>query len=212
MADMLAHEAAYRGNAAMQAIAALPVTMCGAGAVGSNLVDNMVRQGFRAIRVVDMDRVEVHNIPTQVWTKREVGQYKAAMLKNGAFASCGAILDAVTQRLEERNAAKVIGRPTLVVDGFDNHASRALVAKHCTDTGTDCLHVGLAKDYAEVIWNESYRVPDDTTAPDVCDYPMARNTIMLAVAVATEAVIRYAVKKEKHSYVITLGDFRVEEI
>jgi len=75
----------------------------------------------------------------------------------------------------------------------------------------DCLHVGLAKDYAEVIWNESYRVPRDTTGPDVCEYPMARNIIMLAATVATEVIIRYAVTKQKKGYVITLGDFKIEE-
>ena len=41
--------------------------MCGAGAVGSNLVDNLARQGAENLCVVDRDRVEEHNVSTQVW-------------------------------------------------------------------------------------------------------------------------------------------------
>ena len=34
------------------------------------------------------------------------------------------------------------------------------------------MHIGLAADYCEIIWNERYRVSSDT-ATDVCDYPLA---------------------------------------
>ena len=34
-----------------------------------------------------------------------------------------------------------------------------------------------------VIWNECYRVPSPSS-DDVCDYPLARNLVMLTVAVA----------------------------
>jgi hypothetical protein len=40
-----------------------------------------------------------------------------------------------------------------------------------------------------VIWDEHYRVPNDTTG-DFCDYPLARNQILLVVAVASEIISR----------------------
>jgi molybdopterin/thiamine biosynthesis adenylyltransferase len=211
MADVLVHERVYRGEAVLMRMAELRVTVCGAGAVGSNLVDNMARQGFRSFTVIDDDRVEAHNIPTQVWSRREVGQCKASMLKNLAFNSTGAAVEAVTHRLETGNAKKYLSPAGLVVDGFDNSASRAVVAEWCRGANKDCLHVGLAKDYAEVVWNERYRVPKDVTGLDVCEYPMARNTILLAVSVASEVIVRYVATREKKSYTITLGDFKVEE-
>jgi molybdopterin/thiamine biosynthesis adenylyltransferase len=211
MADALVHERIYRGDTVLKRVESTHVAVCGAGAVGSNLVDNLVRQGFRKFTVIDDDRVEAHNIPTQVWSKREVGQYKAGMLKNIAYNSSGAAVEAVTHRLDVGNAKKYLAGAGLVVDGFDNSASRAVVAEWCRSAKKDCLHVGLAKDYAEVIWNERYRVPRDVVGLDVCEYPMARNTILLAVAVASEVIVRYVATGEKKNYVITLGDFKVEE-
>lgn len=212
MADVLVHERVYRGEAVMAKMAALQITVCGAGAVGSNLIDNISRQGFKKITVIDDDRVEAHNIPTQVWSRREVGQFKAAMLKNLVFNSSGATVEAVTRRLDDGNVKKYLSTAGLVVDGFDNSASRALVAKYCREAKKDCLHVGLAKDYAEVVWNERYRVPKDVVGQDVCEYPMARNTILLAVSVASEVIVRYVATGEKKDYVITLGDFKVDGV
>ncbi len=37
-------------------------TICGTGALGSHLADNLVRQGARKLAVIDCDRVEQHNI------------------------------------------------------------------------------------------------------------------------------------------------------
>jgi len=212
MADVLVHERIFRGEEVMKRMATIKVAVCGAGAVGSNLVDNLTRQGFKAITVIDDDRVEAHNIPTQVWSRREVGQYKALMLKNLAHNSSGASVEAVTRRLDRMNAKKYLSPADLVVDGFDNSASRGLVYAYCRDAQQECLHVGLAKDYAEVIWNEGYRVPRETVGLDVCEYPMARNTILLAVAVASEVIVRYVATGEKRNYVITLGDFKVEQV
>jgi len=210
VADILVHERTYRGATLMVRMADTRVTVCGAGAVGSNLVDNLSRQGFMNFRVIDDDRVEAHNIPTQVWSRREVGQYKALMLKALAYNSSGAVVEAVTHRLDAGNVRKYLQSAGIVVDGFDNSASRALLAEYCRTTKKDCLHVGLAKDYAEVIWNEQYRVPKDVVGLDVCEYPMARNTIIFAVAVASEVIVRYVATGVKKSYVFTLGDFKVE--
>jgi molybdopterin/thiamine biosynthesis adenylyltransferase len=212
VADILVHERIYRGDALLAKMATTQLTVCGAGAVGSNLVDNLCRQGFRKFMVIDDDRVEAHNTPTQIWSMRELGQFKANMLKALAYNSSGAAVEAVTHRLEAGNVRKYLQPAGLVVDGFDNAASRALVADYCRTAKKDCLHVGLAKDYAEIVWNESYRVPRDVVGLDVCEYPMARNTIILAVVVASEVIVRYLATGKKRNYALTIGDFKIEEL
>ena len=74
-----------------------------------------------------------------------------------------------------------------------------------------CLHIGLSANYAEVIWNESYRVPHDVgdAGADVCDYPLARNLIQFAVALASEAVIRFVLDGQQRNYSFTLRDLRI---
>lgn len=209
MNDVFRHEQAYRGAELLKKMAALPVAVCGCGAVGSNLVENMARQGFQKFTVIDFDRVEDHNRNTQVWSRRDVGQLKAAALKNIVHSNMGIAIEAVTKRLEAANIAKIIPAGALVVDGFDNVESRKIVTEYCLSKKQLCLHIGLFQDYAEVVWNEVYRVPRDSQAPDVCDYPLARNVILLAVSVGTDVVIRYLETKKKESYTITMKDFKI---
>lgn len=44
---------------------------------------------------------------------------------------------------------------------------------------------------------------------DVCDYPLTRNLVQSAVALAGEAVIRFAPPGEKQDYFFTLQDLRI---
>ncbi len=46
-------------------------------------------------------------------------------------------------------------------------------------------------------------------AGDVCDYPLARNLVLLAVAVASEAVVRFVLDGVKQDWSVTLGDFAI---
>jgi tRNA A37 threonylcarbamoyladenosine dehydratase len=55
MAGKFHHERLYRGGESVAKLAAVPVTLCGAGALGSHLAENLARQGFPQLRVVDRD-------------------------------------------------------------------------------------------------------------------------------------------------------------
>ena len=120
----------------------------------------------------------------------------------------GTLITAETKKVEESNIKKLIPTGHIVVDGFDNSASRKLITDHCLKNHIDCLHVGLATGYAEVVWNEVYRVPGDGGV-DVCEYPLSRNITLLATTVAAEALIQYLATGNKNSYDITLGDLNI---
>lgn len=209
MHDIFYHEVLYRGDDALARLAQTRLIVCGAGAVGSNLVDNLVRQGFRQVTIIDFDRVEAHNVGTQTYAESDVGVFKVEVLQAEMFRTVGVEVDAVRQRLMARNVAKLLKNADLVVDGFDNHTSRALVTEHCRAKGLPCLHVGLNADYAEVLWNEDYRVPRDVADADVCDYALARNLIQFAVALASEAVVRFVLHGEKQNFSFTLRDLKI---
>jgi hypothetical protein len=44
-----------------------------------------------------------------------------------------------------------------------------------------------------IVWNPIYRVPSPAN-DDVCDYPLARNLVMLTVAVACEVIRKMGLK------------------
>lgn len=211
------HEEAYRGAAGLAKLASARVVLCGAGAIGSNLADQLARQGCSNLAAIDHDRVEEHNIGTQRYARHDIGSLKAQALQAAVFAATGAELEAVDKHLTEKNARKLLRAADLVVESFDNARSRRLVQDTCRALPKQCLHVGLFEGYAEVVWDDRYRIPKDPlragtgTAVDVCDLPLARNLIMLAVTVAAEAVVSYLLFGRHRSFTITLDDLRISE-
>src|SRR5262249_53998152 len=155
------HEALSRGDSRVAQLASLPLTLCGAGALGSHLADNLARQGFQQIRVIDCDRVEEHNISTQLYGASEIGAWKAEILRQRLFRAVGVEVEALRKALTERTARSLLQGAGLVLDTFDNSAARRLVGEHCRVLQIPCLHVGLYASYGEVIWDEHYRVPQD---------------------------------------------------
>jgi molybdopterin/thiamine biosynthesis adenylyltransferase len=211
MAGKFHHEELYRGGDAPAKLANVRVTLCGAGAIGSNVADNLIRQGFRQLRVIDRDRIEEHNISTQIYGETDVGAWKVDILRNHAFRAAGVEIETFNKELSDRTVRKFLKDSDLVIDTFDNSASRRLVTEYCAENSLACLHAGLFADYGEVIWNEQYRVPNDTDQ-DVCDYPLARNLVLLTVAVACETIVRSVLKSERSNWSITLGDFAVRPL
>jgi molybdopterin/thiamine biosynthesis adenylyltransferase len=160
------------------------------------------------MRAIDRDRIEEHNVGTQLYGESDIGGWKVEVLKQRLFRATGVEIEAERKELSERTAKSLLQGAGLVIDVFDNTASRRLVQDHCRAMNLPCLHVGLNADYGEVIWDERYRVPNDV-AGDVCDYPLARNLVMMVVAIASEVVVRYAADGTREDWCVTLRDFAV---
>jgi len=188
------------------ALANTNLVICGAGALGSLLTDNLTRQGFRKLTVVDFDRIEPHNTGTQLYGKGDVGAFKVDVLKAHCFRSTGIQITVQGKRIEERTVKKFLAGADVVIDTLDSAESRRLVTDCCSRTGLECLHPGMNVDFGRVHWNEGYRVPEDVVEGDVCDYPLARNLILTLVAVGSETLLRCVPEGRKENYSITLRD------
>jgi molybdopterin/thiamine biosynthesis adenylyltransferase len=209
LTSALFHEQRYRSEEIMRRLRELAVIVCGAGALGANIAESLARQGFARLSVIDRDRVEERNLSTQPYYRTDVGAFKAKILANTLYRALGVSVEARTEELTPANAEKLLRGSGLVIDTFDNSIARQAVKDACDRLSLPCLHAGLAGDYAEILWNEIYRVPS-TANDDVCDYPLARNLVLLAVAVACETVVDFAASGEQRSYTVTLGDFAVQ--
>ncbi len=206
---MFDHERDYRTPELMGRLQDFPVTICGAGALGANLAENLARSGFGRLRVIDRDRVEERNLSTQPYYKTDIGAYKAKILANSLYRALGVAIEAKRVELTLDNSPKLLSQSGLVVDTFDNSTARQAVKDYCLGANLPCLHAGLAGDYGEVIWNESYRVPSAVN-DDVCDYPLARNLVFLVVAIASEVIVQFVATQAQRSYTVTLNDFAVK--
>ncbi len=205
------HEALMRGEETLKKLAEAHLTICGLGAIGSNLTENLARQGFKHFTIIDFDRIEEHNIGTQSYHEDEVGMLKVSALSNHLYRISKASVECTTAKLNESNVKKLLSKPGIVIDSFDNSESRKVVTEFCLENKLPCVHLGLNEAYGEVMWNEEYRVPEDRGV-DACNYPLARNIIMLTVAVASETLINFILTRKKTDRFITLKDFTIEEM
>jgi molybdopterin/thiamine biosynthesis adenylyltransferase len=205
------HEQLYRTDTVMAKLKDYPVIICGAGALGANLAENLARAGFGKLKVIDRDRIEERNLSTQPYYRSDVGAFKAKILANNLYRAIGTKVEAETKELTAVNVTQLLKESGLIVDAFDNSTSRQTVKKFADQVGIPCLHAGLSTDYAEVIWNDVYRVPSDVN-DDVCDYPLARNLVMLTVAVASEAIVSFVATGEQRNFTITLKDLSIQAL
>lgn len=203
------HEQRYRTPEIMARIRDFPITVCGAGALGANITENLARSGFGKLKVIDRDRIEECNLSTQPYYRSDIGAFKAKILANSLYRALGVNVEAQSKELTAANAKQLLCDSSLVIDTFDNSIARQAVKDYCQNANLPCLHVGLAGDYAEVIWNQVYRVPSPAN-DDVCDYPLARNLVMLTVAVACEVIITFVATKQQQSFTVTLADLAVK--
>lgn len=213
MEKKFSHEIAYRGEGLLEKLSNFQITICGAGALGSNLADMLARQGVVNMRIIDNDRVETHNIGTQIYSENHDGMKKVAALKQIIYGVSGIEIDENDKRLDRSNSRKLLTRTNLVVDAFDNTESRGIVQETCTNALIPCLHAGMIEDYGEVVWGSVYNLPKESPgARDVCDYPLSRNLVMMTTTVLAEEIMDFAIadKPRLNSWSITLKDLCIK--
>lgn len=210
MRERVVHEQAARGDAMMRKLSQCQFAICGAGALGSNLAVTLVRMGAEQLLLLDKDQVESRNLGTQVYAMDDVGAPKVEMLRNLLFREMAVEVSIVNKELTEKNVAKLVGKPDLLIDVFDNSLSRKILKEYAASESIDCLHAGVNDQYGEIVWNEKYNVPSDMGL-DVCDYPLSRTLVLLVVATAAEAIMQYLARGEKNNYSMTLGDLKINK-
>jgi len=186
------------------------VCICGCGAIGANLAEALARMGILYMRLIDCDRVDMRNLSTQPWWRIDVGQLKARLLSGLLYRAAGCRAEAITERLTDDNASKLLRDAGLVVDCFDNSASRKAVQNAARKKNIPCLHVGFSGDgYGEVIWDEFYTVPDDTHLADPCDYAFTRPLMHLLVGISVEVIVRFLLTNQRRNFTVTLSDLTI---
>lgn len=208
MSGAFFHEKLYRNDLLMKKISDFGITICGAGALGANVAESLARSGFAKLKVIDRDRIEERNLSTQPYYRSDIGAFKAKVLANSLYRAIGVTIEPRTEELTASNVRKLLVGSSLVIDLFDNSLSRNLVKEFCSNANVSCLHAGLSNDYAEVIWNENYRVPSPAN-DDICEYALARNLVTLTTSIICEVVVAFVALSTKSSFTVTLKDFAV---
>jgi len=153
----------------------MKILFCGGGALGSHALltgRGLAREAaVTGLGVVDFDRVETGNLRSQWFVKPMVGKHKATALKLQLLNFHGVTLNDYPVRLTADNIGTLFADAGLVVDCFDNAASRQLVQDHVRAHELPCVHAGLAADgaFGVVRWDSAFVIDhEDTPGQPTC--------------------------------------------
>lgn len=168
------------------------IVVCGAGAIGGNLVEHLARSAIpAAIVVIDRDRVEAQNVGNQPYDLRQSGLTKVEALADRIYEACGREIEAVHATISAANAQRLLRGAAVVVDALDNAPSRLIVRDACASLGIAALHAGLGPDgYVDVRTNEGYRIEVPCGGEKPCRSATTRSQVLLAATLTAEAVRR----------------------
>ncbi len=125
------------GEEGQRKLRAAKVLLVGVGGLGSPIATYLTGAGVGTLGIIDDDTVSVSNLHRQVlYSEEEVGLPKAECAKRRLHALNHEVnIIAYPKRLTKENAADIIGRYDLVVDGMDNFATRFIVSDVCEALG-----------------------------------------------------------------------------
>lgn len=160
------------------AVSALKLIVVGAGAIGNEVIKNLVLLGAgqnpeAPIRLYDIDQVEAHNLTRSVLLREaDVGRSKAQ-----AVARHAGELDPATNVLPidgdiaETLSLDAVAQADLVFGCVDNFEARIRINQYCLLTGTAWINTAIDSRYASV---EVFPLDADEQPPCYeCTLPMS---------------------------------------
>jgi len=125
------------------------ITLIGCGFVGGIAVNELCRQ-FLAhhahlpeFLLVDDDRVEERNLPTQEFYQPDLWKPKAEVLANSLTVRYGAKANALVQRIER---LEQVPKSDVILDCVDNIATRQLIHRYGLLHDVVICHIALSPD------------------------------------------------------------------
>jgi len=121
------------------------VVIIGAGGLGSNFTNHFVRAGFKKVRIIDKDKVELSNLQRQwLYDEGDIGSYKAeAAAKKLAKVNSSIEIEAVISEFNQSNAKELIEDFDIVMDATDNFKTRHIIDEICFELKKPWVFTGI---------------------------------------------------------------------
>jgi len=140
------------GGTGQVRLAGSRVAVIGLGGIGSPALQYLAASGIGRLALVDNDVVDVSNLQRQtIFTTRDVGYGKAVSARRWLANFDDSLgVDVSDARITADNAAILIARCDLVLDGTDNFATRLAVSDACVAAGIPLLSAAVGRFQGQV--------------------------------------------------------------
>jgi molybdopterin/thiamine biosynthesis adenylyltransferase len=183
------------------------IAFCGVGALGSSAVV-MSRNLEARLRLIDFDRVESKNLLAQAFVKQSIGKNKADALRLQLSNFYGVKVESFGRRLSSDNCQALLGEADLLVDCFDNAASRKLLSDFARDSSKPLVHAAISGDgtFGIVRWDERF-APDeeDEEGQATCEGGEHLPLINLVAASLARAIQDFLRSGDKRDSMVSLN-------
>ncbi len=124
---------------------ATTVVLIGAGGIGSEVGEGLVRKGIHGLSIFDHDTVEITNLNRQHFFRRDIHKSKAKRLavNLGRHATCGTTLTGYSLSFQDALALGVNLDGHVVVCGVDDGRTRTVVSRYYQERGIPVVFIAV---------------------------------------------------------------------
>ena len=140
------------GTAGQQKLANAKVLVVGAGGLGCPVLQYLCAAGVGTVGIVDHDVVELTNLQRQVlYTVSDIGQLKADCAA-GRMRQLNPEIEIIAYplQLSNQNAALIISKFDIVIDGTDNFPARYMINDACVLLNIPLVYAALYENEGQV--------------------------------------------------------------
>ncbi|AEV69114.1 sulfur carrier protein ThiS adenylyltransferase ThiF [Acetivibrio clariflavus] len=189
----------YLGEENLKKIQKLKVGIAGAGGLGSNCAFNLVRSGFKKLKIVDFDVVEPSNLNRQFYFLDQLNTSKVNALRSNLLRINPDLeIEALNIKLEKENIEQVFEECDIVVEAFDKAAYKALIAESFFSSGklvvcaSGLAGWGKSDDIVVKKIHEKFYMVGDFVSEVNEDLPPISPRVNIAAAKQANIVLSYA--------------------
>jgi sulfur carrier protein ThiS adenylyltransferase len=154
--------ARYLSPEALARIKGVRVGVAGAGGLGSNCAQLLVRSGFSDFVIVDSDCIEASNLNRQFYFSDQIGQAKAQALRKNLLAiNPGLRIQAIVGEVTPENVRGLFSDRHVVIEAFDRPQAKAMLVADCLDRDVFLVAASGLAGYGDADAIATHRIRDN---------------------------------------------------
>ena len=188
------------GRRAFNKIRSVKVGIAGAGGLGSNCAFNLVRAGFKNLKIVDFDKVEHSNLSRQFYFMDQIGMDKVKALEENLFRINPAVnVETRVRKIAKSNVRELFDDCDIVVEAFDRAEYKSMIVEELLPTGKFIVSASGLGGYGRSDEIKVNRVKDNLVIvgdlrTDIEDAPPMSPRVNIAAAKQADVVLEWVLK------------------
>jgi molybdopterin/thiamine biosynthesis adenylyltransferase len=133
------------GNKGQELLATKHVVIIGAGGLGSNSANLLLRMGIGSMDIIDYDQVDLTNLHrTAVFSEEDIGKSKASVLQERLQQVNSEVrIKGITQTVTSKNIQSLVEHAHMIIDGTDSISLRLLINDTSIENNIPWVYAGV---------------------------------------------------------------------